>query len=49
MNEFGNVRKNCLWLLSSRETIKVAKRSRVSLKEGLERIGISGEGESAYF
>jgi hypothetical protein len=33
VKEFANVRKNCLWLVSSRETIKVAKRSKVSLKE----------------
>lgn len=32
VNELGNVRKNCLWVVSWRETIKVAKRSSVSCK-----------------
>lgn len=34
-NELGNVRKNCLCVESWRETIKVAKRSRVSC--GIDR------------
>lgn len=37
MKEFGNVRKNCLWLVSSRETIKVAKRSKVSLNSRVRK------------
>jgi len=30
VNEFANVRKNCLWVVNSRETIRVANKSRVS-------------------
>jgi hypothetical protein len=33
-NEFGKDRKNCLWVVSCNETIRVAKRSRVSCKQG---------------
>jgi hypothetical protein len=36
-NELGNVRKNCLWDESWSDTIRVAKRSRVSLRKGLPR------------
>jgi hypothetical protein len=43
VKEFANVRKNCLWLISSRETTKVAKRSKVSLKRGLRKTSIFGE------
>ena len=49
MKEFGNVRKNCLWLLSSRETIKVAKRSKVSLKRELRKTGIRRKKEGYTF
>ena len=35
VKEFGNVRKNCLWFVSSRETIRVAKRSKVSFGESV--------------
>ena len=38
MNELGNVRKNCLCVVSWREPIKVANRSSVSL-DGRERLG----------
>jgi hypothetical protein len=31
--EFGKDRKNCLWVESCKETMRVAKRSRVSWKE----------------
>jgi hypothetical protein len=30
--EFGKDRKNCLWVVSCKETMRVAKRSRVSWK-----------------
>ena len=49
MNEFGNVRKNCLWLLSSRETIRVAKRSKVSWAVGVRKTGVWGEEKKAHF
>lgn len=40
MKEFANVRKNCLWLVSSRDTIKVAKRSKVSLERRVSEIEV---------
>ena len=49
VKEFGNVRKNCLWLASSRETTKVAKRSKVSLKRGVRNPSISGEEKGRTF
>jgi len=36
-NEFANVRKNCLWDESCNDTMRVAKRSSVSLRKGLPR------------
>jgi len=43
VKEFAKVRKNCLWLVSSRETTKVAKRSKVSLGRGVRKARVSGE------
>ena len=43
MKEFAKVRKNCLWLVSSRETIRVAKRSKVSLRRRVSKLGVLGE------
>jgi len=37
VKELGKDLKNCLWVESSKDTIKVANRSKVSFKNGLPR------------